>query len=429
MDFMSNDSLLARRFRVLGKHSPFFYDSPLNLVRGEGVWVYDADGKRYLDVYNNVPHVGHCHPQVVEALHSQASTLNTHTRYLHENIVAYAERLTAKFDDPLSMAMLTCTGSEANELALRMARHHTGGQGIIVTDCAYHGNTEAVAELGTAFMPEAATSKRVRSVPIPDTYRGLEGVAPQDLEDAYAGAVKAAIDAFEADGIGFAGMLICPDFANEGLLNIPPQFIAKAMKHVWAAGGLYIADEVQGGFGRTGHNWWSHQAEGVIPDIVTLGKPMGNGHPVAGVVARDDLVEAFSKWAMYFNTFAGNPVSCAVAMAVLDVLEQEQLLENAVRVGADVAKGLRELQGRHEIIGDVRDKGMFFALELVENRDSKAPASAAANGLINGMKEQGVLISRIGRFDNILKLRPPMPFSQDHAQLLLSTLDQCLTEL
>jgi 4-aminobutyrate aminotransferase-like enzyme len=426
---MTDKTLLNRRFEVLGKHSPLFYEQPLHLVRGEGVWVYDADGKRYLDVYNNVPHVGHCHPRVIKALHSQASTLNTHTRYLHDNVVNYAERLTQKFDPSLAMAMFTCTGSEANELALRMARHHTGAQGILVTESAYHGNTEAVAELGTAFMPEAAASKRVRSIPLPDSYHGLPGVPTEALADAYADAVKDAIDAFAADGVGFAGILLCPDFANEGLLNVPPGFMEKAIAHVRAAGGLFIADEVQGGFGRTGRHWWSHEGENVVPDIVTLGKPMGNGHPLAGVVARADLIDEFGEWAMYFNTFAGNPVSCAVGMAVLDVLEEERLLDNAVEVGAAVAAGLRELQARHEIIGDVRDKGLFFAMELVEDRDSKSPATEAAGRLINDMCQRGVLISRIGQNDNILKLRPPMPFSGDHAQLLLATLDDALAAL
>ena len=424
-----NDTLLARRFKVLGKHSPLFYDRPLQLVRGEGVWVYDADGKRYLDAYNNVPHVGHCHPRVVQALQTQAATLNTHTRYLHENIVQYAERLTEKFDDSLSAAMFTCTGSEANELALRMARIHTGEQGIIVTDFAYHGNTESVAELGTAFMPEATACKRVRSIPIPDSYRGLNGVAADALADAYADSVTEAIASLAADGVGLAGMLICPDFANEGLLNAPPGFLEKAVTRVRAAGGLYIADEVQGGFGRTGRHWWSHEAEGGIPDIVTLGKPMGNGHPLAGVVAGTDLVDEFGEWGMYFNTFGGNPVSCAVGMAVLDVLEEEQLLTNAVQVGNLVADGLRELQSKHDLVGDVRHKGLFFALELVEDRSAKSPATDAAKRLVNEMCEGGVLISRVGRFDNILKLRPPMPFSRDNAELLLSTLNDCLMSL
>ncbi len=426
---MNNKELLARRHKFLGKHSPLFYDEPLHLVRGEGVWVWDADGKRYLDVYNNVPHVGHCHRRVLEALTTQASKLNTHTRYLHENIVNYAERLTAKFDDSLSTAMFVCTGSEANEQALRMARQHTGKQGIIVTDSAYHGNTEAVAELGTAFMPEAATTKRVKGVPVPDSYRGIEGVAPEGLADVCADAVKAAIDAFEEEGVGFAGILVCPDFANEGLVDLPSGYMEKAIGHVRAAGGLFIADEVQGGFGRTGNQWWSHEAEGVVPDIVTLGKPMGNGHPLAAVIARADLIDEFGEWGMYFNTFGGNPVSCAVGMAVLDVLEEEELLDNAVQVGGFVASGLRELQNRYDIIGDVRDKGMFFAMELVEDRGSKLPATEASGRFINMMCQRGVLISRIGRHDNILKLRPPMPFAKGNAEQLLDTLDECFAAL
>ena len=425
----TSKTLLERRFNVLGRHSPLFYQEPLQLVRGEGVWVWDVQGRRYLDVYNNVPHVGHCHPQVVEAISRQAATLNTHTRYLHDNIVNYAERLTAKFDAPLSMAMLTCTGSEANEVALRMARHCTGGQGIIITDFAYHGNTEAVSELGTGFMPEAKSTRRVRSFPVPDSYNGPGDVAADGLADYYADCVKAEIDAFEKQGIKLAGMLICPDFANEGLLNLPDGFIGKALAHVRAAGGLYIADEVQGGFGRTGNQWWSHQAYDEIPDIVTMGKPMGNGHPIAGVVARADLIDQFGEWAMYFNTFGGNPVSCAAAMAVLDVLEEENLLDNAVTTGAYVAKGLRALQDKHELIGDVRDKGLFFAVELVKSRDGKEPAAEETTRLVNAMRDNGVLISRIGRHDNILKLRPPMPFNREHADLLLATLATCLDTL
>ena len=434
VDEMSADKtavneLLARRFKVLGSHSPLFYEEPLHLVRGEGVWLWDAAGRRYLDVYNNVPHVGHCHPRVVEALTRQAETLNVHTRYLHNNVVEYAERLTAKFDASLSMAMFTCTGSEANEVALRMARHCTGGQGIIVTDFAYHGNTEAVSELGTGFMPEAKTTRRVRSFPIPDSYNTPTGVVSDNLADHYAQAVKDAIDAFEADGIKFAGLLICPDFANEGLVNVPEGFLSKAVAHVRTAGGLFIADEVQGGFGRTGRHWWFHQWYGEVPDIVTLGKPMGNGHPIAGVVARADLIDEFGDWAMYFNTFGGNPVSCAAAMAVLDVLEEEKLLENAVDTGAYVARGLRQLQDKHSLIGDVRDKGLFFAVELVRDRASKEPATEETARLVNAMRQQGVLISRIGRHDNVLKMRPPMPFAREHADLLLATLGECLEQL
>ncbi|MBN7797349.1 aspartate aminotransferase family protein [Parahaliea mediterranea] len=423
------NTLLERRFRVLGSHSPLFYEEPLHLVRGEGVWVYDADGRRYLDVYNNVPHVGHCHPRVVEAIARQAATLNTHTRYLHDNIVNYAERLTAKFHPSLNMAMFACTGSEANEVALRMARHATGNEGIIVTDFAYHGNTAAVAELGTGFMPEAQSTQRVASFPIPDSYRTPQELSGDALADYYADTVQQAIDTLQSRGLGVAGILICPDFANEGLVYEPPGFLAKAIERVRAAGGLYIADEVQGGFGRTGHHWWSHEWAGVTPDIVTLGKPMGNGHPISGVIASEHLIEAFGEWGMYFNTFAGNPVSCAAAAAVLDVLEQENLLQNAVDTGACVARGLRELQSRHALIGDVRDKGLFFAIELVRDRDTREAAGAEARQVVNAMRREGVLISSIGKQDQILKLRPPMPFQREHADRLIETLDTCLTQV
>lgn len=424
-----NEDLLQRRFKTIGKHSPLFYEQPLQLVKGEGVWVWDANGKRYLDVYNNVPHVGHCHPRIVEALTNQASTLNTHTRYLHENIVNYAERLTSLFDDSLSSAMFMCTGSEANEQALRMARYHTCKQGIIVTNSAYHGNTEAVAELGTEFMPDAASTKRVKSIPVPDSYKSIDGIADSELADYYANCVQVAIEEFEEEGVGFAGLLLCPEFANEGLVNVPQGFMEKAVANVRAAGGVFIADEVQGGFGRTGHHWWSHQGENVVPDIVTLGKPMGNGHPLAGVIVSSELLDSFGEWSMYFNTFGGNPVSCAVGMAVLNVLQEEKLLENAVETGRFVANGLKELQSRYEIIGDVRDKGLFFALELVEDRETKAPIQHVAGRLINMMCKRGVLISKIGSNDNILKLRPPMPFGKDNAAQLLATLDECFAAL
>ncbi len=424
-----NQDLLARRYKVMGKSSPLFYEKPLQLVRGEGVWLYDQNGKRYLDVYNNVPHVGHCNPRVVEAMHQQASTLNIHTRYLHNNIVEYIERLSATFDDSLSMAMLTCTGSEANELALRMARHCTGGQGIIVTDFAYHGNTEAVAEIGTGFMPEAKHTKRVKSFAIPDSYRGLPGVANEQLAAAYLAQVAQAITEFEQEGIKLAGMLVCPDFANEGLLNVPQGFMEGAAKLIRDAGGVMIMDEVQAGFGRSGKHWWAHQWYDFTPDIITMGKPMGNGHPLAGVVARADMIEDFSKAAMYFNTFGGTPVSCAIGMAVLDALIEDNLMANAVSTGAYVTAGLRKLQGKYPLIGDVRDLGMFFGVEMVTDQEKKTPARLQAKRVINLMRNKGVLISTIGVTDSILKLRPPMPFQPEHADLLLSTLDEVLNQV
>lgn len=423
------DSLIERRYRVLGRNSPLFYDKPLHLVRGEGVWVYDADGKRYLDAYNNVPHVGHCHPRVVAALSRQAATLNTHTRYLDENVVAYAERLTALFDPQLSMAMFCCTGSEANELALRIARDCSGGMGILSTAWAYHGNTAAVMQLGSLFTPPEQRGPYVRWVPVMDPYREQGGRSDDELATAYAADVKREIDAFAASGIRFAGLLFCTAFSCEGLPTVPPGFMAKALAHVHAAGGLFIADEVQAGFGRMGTHLWGHQKLGVVPDIVTMGKPMGNGHPLAGVVARPELVKRFTDRNMYFNTFGGNPVSAAVGMAVLDVLEEERLVENARIVGEYTLAKLSRLKERHALVGDVRGAGMFFAVELVRDRLSKAPAAAETKRLVNWMYEHGVLLSRIGVHENILKIRPPMPFSRQHADLLVDTLDEALRSL
>jgi len=423
------DSLLERRYRVLGPHAPLFYDKPLHLVRGEGVWLYDANGERYLDAYNNVPHVGHCHPRVVAALSRQAAILNTHTRYLDENVVAYAERLTSLFDRQLSMAAFCCTGSEANELALRIARDCSGGSGIIATDWAYHGNTAAVMQVSSLFTPPDKRGPYVRTVPVMDPYRDRAGRSDDALATAYADNVKRAIDEFTAAGIRFAGLLYCTAFSSEGLPTVPAGFMAKALAHVHAAGGLFIADEVQAGFGRLGSHLWGHQMLGVVPDIVTLGKPMGNGHPLAAVIARPELISGFTERNMYFNTFAGNPVSAAVGAAVLDVLEDERLVENARVVGDYTLARLAKLAERHAIIGDVRGAGLFFAVELVTDRGSKTPAPAQTKRVVNRMRELGVLISRIGMHDNILKIRPPMPFSKQHADLLVDRLNEALVSL
>ena len=423
---MSVTELIERRSRLLGAKAPLFYDKPVHIVRGEGVWLFDADGRRYLDVYNNVPHVGHCHPHVVEALCRQAGKLNVHNRYLDEIILDYAERLTAKFDSSLSMAVFTCTGSEANEVALQMARNWTGGKGVICTNFAYHGNTTAVWELGTVFSGGVSTSPRVRAIPPPDSYRGINGLDGEALADAYADEVKKAIDSLAEAGIKLAGMLVCPIFSAEGLPVVPPGYMAKAVAHVRGAGGLFISDEVQAGFGRTGSHMWGHEVHGVVPDIVTMGKPMGNGHPLAGVVARADILNAFRDRVMYFNTFGGNPVSCAVGMAVLDVLEQEQLMENARDVGKYVIEGLQKLQDRYDLIGDVRGLGLFFGVELVKDRSSKEPAAGETGKIVNMMRDRGILMSRIGAYDNVLKMRPPMPFSRENADQLLSALDESL---
>ncbi len=425
---MSVQSLIERRERLLGPGNPLFYDDPVHLVRGEGVWLYDVDGRRYLDCYNNVPCVGHCHPVVVEALYRQAGLLNIHTRYLHENILDYAERLLGKFDDTLDRLILACTGSEAVDLALRIARFNTGGEGFICTNATYHGNTAAVYQLCSIFKPFEGYGEAVRMVSWPDSYRALDDLSGEALADAYADQVRQAIDSFKESGVKFAGMLVCPIFANEGLPNIPQGYMEKAIGYVRDAGGLYVADEVQSGFGRTGQ-WWGHTSNDVTPDILTLGKPMGAGHPISGVVARGDLIDKFRRSEMYFNTYGGNPVSCAVGLAVLDVIEQEDLVGNAATVGEYVLRGFENLMSKHDIIGDIRGRGLFFGMDLVTDRKAKTPAAAEAKQVVNRMRHKGILMSKIGEHDNVLKLRPPLCFSKENADLLITTLDDALAAL
>lgn len=425
----SIDALLERRHKVLGAHSPLFYDRPLHLVRAEGVWVYDADGRRYLDAYNNVPHVGHCHPRVVEALCRQAATLNVHTRYLDEHIIAYAERLLSYFDRKLSRVMFCCTGSEANELALRIVRECTGATGIITTAYCYHGNTDAVFRLSSLFARPDRRGPNVRVVPVMDPYRDRQDSSDEQLARRYAEDVRRAIESFTAEGVRFAGLLFCSCFSTEGLPVVPRGFMPQALEHVHAAGGLFIADEVQGGFGRLGTHMWGHQKLGVVPDVVTLGKPMGNGHPLAAVVTRPELGDRFTRENVYFNTFGGNPVSAEVGIAVLQVLEEEGLMVHAREVGEYTLRRLRQLMGRHALIGDVRGSGLFFAVELVRDRESKSPAPEETQRLVNQMRDHGVLLSRVGPQGNVLKIRPPMVFSREHADLLADTLDRVLTVL
>lgn len=421
--------LLHRRERLLGPNVSTFYDEPVHLVKGEGVWVWDADGQKYLDCYNNVPHVGHCHPHVVEAICKQASILNTHTRYLHDGILNYVERLTATFEPSLSTAILTCTGSEANDIALRMAEAMTGKRGVIATDHTYHGNTTAVAALSRTNSPATGDSSHVRYVPAPDSYRPLGGTAGKAHAEAFALKVEEAIADLENSGAGFSAIILCPAFLNEGFPILEKGWLSPAIDAVRKAGGIFIADEVQPGFGRNGYAFWGHQRIGVSPDIVTLGKPMGNGHPVAGVVTSPDVISTFRHSFRYFNTFGGNPVSCAAAMAVLDVLEQENLQENARVVGEYTREGLRRLAERHECIGDIRGYGLFFGAELVSDREAKTPATAFARKVANAMRRNGILMNVLGINYNTLKIRPPMPFTEQNADLMLETLDSVLSDL
>lgn len=418
-------ALIERRERTLGPAYRLFYEHPLHIVKGDGVWLYDADGKRYLDAYNNVASIGHCHPQVVNALHAQAQMLNTHTRYLHEGILDYAEKLLATFPPALNQVMFTCTGSEANDLALRIARQHTGGTGLIVTELAYHGVTEQIAAASPSLGAGVPLGDFVRTVRAPDAYRlGAENVARLFAED-----VRAAIDDLRRCGIKPAALLLDGIFASDGVLADPAGFMQQAVAVAREEGLLYIADEVQSGFGRTGEHMWGFERHGLQPDIVTLGKPMGNGQPIAAAVVRAEVLEAFGRNARYFNTFGGNPVSCAAANAVLEVIQGQDLLNNCAAIGAYFKAGLQGLAERYPLIGDVRGAGLFLGVELVTDRASKAPATDATRQVVNGLRERGVLISSAGPMANILKIRPQLIFEREHADLFVNTLEAVLRDV
>ncbi len=417
-------NLIERRKRLLGPAYRLFYDSPVHLVRGEGVWLYDADGNKYLDMYNNVPHVGHCHPHVAEAICEQAKTLNTHTRYLHDKVLDYAERLLDRFPPQLDTAMFCCTGSEANELALRIARTATGGEGLIVTSYAYHGNTKAIFEITTSDIPAKERPPYVVTVPVPDAYRGQH--RGEDAGERYAAHTHEAIDLLKSRGIKPAAFIIDTIVSSGGVVAPPKGYLRKVAEIVRDAGAVFVADEVQPGFGRIGTNFWGFEADELVPDIVTMGKPMGNGHPISGVVARRELVEDFGDRGNYFNTFGGNPVSCAAGLAVLDVIENERLQQNALEVGRYVVDGLWRLAEMRDCIGDVRGTGLFLALELVTDREAKTPATELTTKVVNGLRDRGVLTGSIGPDANILKLRPPLPFSRADAEYFLERLDRVL---
>ncbi|MCK8463983.1 aminotransferase class III-fold pyridoxal phosphate-dependent enzyme [Aliiroseovarius sp. S1339] len=418
-------TILKRRERLLGPNMTTFYADPVHIMRGEGAWLWDADGRKFLDCYNNVPHVGHAHPKVVEAISRQASTLNTHTRYLHEGILDYGERLTSTMDHDLDAMIMVCTGSEANDIALRMGRAVTGKTGIICTDNTYHGNTDLVSHLSAKKTPIGGAVDWVRKVPSPDAIAPLSGSLEAQAQ-AFADEIQTAIDTLEADGHGFGTLILCPFFANEGFPDLPHGFLDPTVDVVRRAGGIIIADEVQPGFGRTGRNFWGHERIGLVPDIVTMGKPMGNGHPVAAVVTRPEIMAEFRTRFGYFNTFGGNPVSAAAAMAVLDVLEEENLVENARDTG-DYALGLLG-QLDHPMIADVRGAGLFLGVEFAKDGDTAAAADFCA-ALVDDMRHRAVLLHSVGRHYHGIKIRPPMCFDRAQADLLVETLDTALKAL
>jgi 4-aminobutyrate aminotransferase-like enzyme/Ser/Thr protein kinase RdoA (MazF antagonist) len=440
----SRDSLVGRRDQRLGSSLSLSYRSPLHIVRGRGAYLYDVDGQPFLDCVNNVAHVGHCHPRVVAAERRQAGVLNTNTRYLHEAILEYAERLTALLPDPLSVCFFVCSGSEANELALRMARAHTGGEDVITVEGAYHGNTAALIGISPYKFEGAGgegPAPHVHVVPMPDLYRGRYRSDDPDAVKKYAAHVREAASlasglgadagglAEDARGVTGLSAFICESLLGcGGQIPLPEGYLAEAFQSVREAGGVCIADEVQVGFGRVGEHFWGFETQGVVPDIVTLGKPIGNGHPVAVVVTTPEIAASFDTGMEYFNTFGGNPVSCEVALAVLEVIRAEGLQEHAGRVGEHLRVGLGALMGHHDIIGDVRGLGLFLGVELVLDRETRAPAAAHASFAVDRMREEGILLSTDGPDHNVIKIKPPLVFSEADADLLTNTLDRVLTE-
>jgi len=410
---------------------PLFYREPLHLVRGDGVELFDPHGRRYVDMYNNVPCVGHANPRVAEAMRAQQSTLNTHSRYLHESIIELAERLANLHTTPgMESVSFSCSGTEAVDVAMQMARIVTGNRGFISTDGTYHGNIGDVGGLGLAArMPEAFPT--IRTIPFPQTLRPIEpGLSDAELTEAYLARLDVAIESLKTAGHGVAALVLCSIQANEGLPDIPSDFMARASAMVKMNGGLVIADEVQAGYGRPGH-WWGYEVSGLRPDIVVTGKPMGNGLPLSATTSSHEIVSGWRAKAGYFNTFASSPLQAAVGLAVLDEIEERQLVENAARVGAQLKAELtaRLDPDHHPWMAEIRGVGLFLAIEVVEAHDTLAPDAERAVEVVNRLKDAGFLTSNAGAHRNVVKIRPPLVFSDANADEFLTAFDRMLLEL
>jgi 4-aminobutyrate aminotransferase-like enzyme/Ser/Thr protein kinase RdoA (MazF antagonist)/murein DD-endopeptidase MepM/ murein hydrolase activator NlpD len=418
--------ILAHRAECLGRSLSVSYRAPVHIVRASGAYLFDVEGRVYLDAVNNVAHVGHGHPRVVAALARQAAVLNTNTRYLHENIVRYARRLCATLPEPLRVCFFVNSGSEANDLAWRLARAYTGRSEAVVVDGAYHGHLSSLIDLSPYKFDGpggAGAPAHVHKVPMPDGYRGPYKHADPEAGVKYASHVGEAL----ARSRGVAAFFCESLLSCGGQVVLPPGYLAEAYRRVRAAGGVCIADEVQVGFGRVGTHFWGFETQGVVPDIVTLGKSIGNGHPLGAVVTTPAIAEAFAGGMEYFNTYGGNPVSCAVGLAVLDVIAEERLQERALAVGTRLKEGLNTLVEKHALIGEVRGMGLFLGIELVEDRDTLAPAAAVASYAMEGMRQRRVLLSTDGPLHNVLKIKPPLTFSAGDADRLVQDLDRVLS--
>ena len=404
--------------------SPLFYKEPINLESGEGVWLYDKSGKKYLDVYNNVPVAGHCHPRIVASLTDQASKLNVHSRYVSDVVVDYSEKLISLHSDNLSKLQMACSGTEAVEVAIKMARIYTGGQGIICSNATYHGNSHETFRMTIGpFEPE------FRRVTYPESYRPIkEGLLEEDLCTLYIKEVEKQIEGFNQDGIKFAGLIFCSIFANEGLPDFPKDYLSKVSKLVRDSGGVVILDEVQAGFGRTG-TWWGYELSNVSPDIAVMGKPMGSGLPVSGVVTTEEISDSFHEKAFYFNTTAATPLQAAVGGTVIDIIQDEGLIENAEKIGGYLKAELLKIKDDFDYLGDIRGPGLFIGLDIVDNKENKKPDREKAIEIVEILKSKGVLISNAGQYRNVLKLRPPLVFDSSHADFLLDELRASFKEV
>jgi 4-aminobutyrate aminotransferase-like enzyme len=428
---LTKEEILTRRQERMGGNVSISYRSPLKIVRGWRQYLYDEDGRQYIDAYNNVAHVGHCHPRVVEAAREQIGVLNTNTRYLHDNIIRYAERLSSLLPEGLDVCYFVNSASEANELSLRLARAYTSQKDMIVLEAAYHGNTTSLIDIspykhngpGGRGAPDW-----VHAVPIPDVFRGAYRAEDPDAGAKYAAQVQWKIDDLKEHGRGISGFIAESLPSVGGQIVFPAGYLADVYRHVREAGGLCIADEVQTGFGRVGSHLWGFEMQNVTPDIVVLGKPIGNGHPLAAVITRREIADAFNNGMEYFTTFGGNPVSCAVGLAVLDVLQDEGLQVHAGRVGNMLLDGLKSFVGKYRMVADARGAGLFLGVELVRDPSTLEPAAEEASFIANRMRDHGILLGTDGPYHNVVKIRPPMPFSETDADYLLRTFEKILKE-
>ncbi|XP_032320821.1 5-phosphohydroxy-L-lysine phospho-lyase isoform X3 [Camelus ferus] len=415
---------LALRRRLLSNSCRLFFpEDPIKIVRGQGQYMYDEEGTEYIDCINNVAHVGHCHPLVVQAAHEQNQVLNTNSRYLHDNIVDYAQRLSETLPEKLCVFYFLNSGSEANDLALRLARQYTGHWDVVVLDHAYHGHLSSLIDISPYKFRDLDGQKEwVHVAPLPDTYRGPYREDHPNPAVAYASEVKRVVSSAQEKGRKIAAFF-AESLPSVGGQIVPPAgYFPEVAEHVRRAGGVFVADEIQVGFGRVGRHFWAFQLQGedFVPDIVTMGKSIGNGHPVACVATTQAVARAFEATGVeYFNTFGGSPVSCAVGLAVLDVLEKEQLQAHAASVGSFLMELLGQQKAKHPILGDIRGVGLFIGVDLIKDEATRMPATEEADYVVSSTDGPG---------KNVLKFKPPMCFTLDNARLVVAKLDAILTE-